>query len=99
MQRFSDFDIKGSDGYAGDKIKIEMILNREIIVSKFKTEDSKFSKNKSGKCLFLQIELSGSQHIVFTGSDNLLNQISQTKPESFPFLTTIIKNNKHYEFT
>lgn len=85
--------------YAGDKIRIDMILNREIVVSKYKTEESKFPKNKSGKCLFLQIELSGTQYIVFSGSDYLMNQISQTKPESFPFLTTIIKNNKHYEFT
>lgn len=98
MRRFSDFEIKTEEGYAGDKIKIDKILNREITVLKYKTEESKYPKNKSGKCLCLQIELSGTKYIVFSGSDYLMKQLSQIEEENFPFLATIIKLNEHYEF-
>lgn len=99
MKRFSEFDIQPGDSFTGDKIKIDKILNREITVLKYKLEDSKFSKNKSGKCLYLQIEMSGIKNIVFSGSDVLMNQLKQIEAESFPFLATIIKSNDHFEFT
>jgi hypothetical protein len=66
---------------------------------KYKIEDSKFPKNKSGKCLHLQIELSGTNNIIFSGSDYLMNQLKQIEPECFPFLATIIKSNDHFELT
>jgi len=99
MKRFSEFDIKAGDSFTGDKIKIDKILNREITVHKYKMEDSKYPKNKSGKCLYLQIELSGSMLIIFSGSDFLMNQLKQIEAESFPFIATIIKSNDHFEFT
>ena len=99
MKRFSEFDIKPGDSFTGDKIKIDKILNREITVLKYKMEDSKFPKNKSGKCLTMQIEFSGIKNIVFSGSDFLMNQLKQVTEDSFPFLATIIRSNEHFEFT
>lgn len=99
MKRFAEFDVTGSDCLIGDKIKIEKILNREIVVSRHKIEESKFPKNKSGKCLHLQIEIGGAKNVVFTGSDVLINQISQITEDNFPFVTTIVKSGDHYEFT
>jgi hypothetical protein len=99
MKRFSDFDIKAGDAFTGDKIKIDKILNREITVVKYKLEDSKYPKNKSGKCLHMQIELSGSKFVVFSGSDFLMNQLKQIEETNFPFIATIIKSNDHFEFT
>ena len=99
MKRFSDFDIKTGDSFTGDKIKIDKVLNREITVHKYKTEDSKFPKNKSGKCLHMQIELSGAKLIIFSGSDFLMNQLKQIPEDDFPFIATIIKSNEHFEFT
>lgn len=99
MKRFSEFDIKTGDSFTGDKIKIDKILNREITVVKYKMETSKFPKNKSGKCLHLQIELSGTKLVVFSGSDFLMNQLSQVEETNFPFIATIVKNNEHFEFT
>jgi hypothetical protein len=99
MKRFSDFDIKPGDTFTGDKIKIDKILNREITVLKYKTEESKFPKNKSGKCLHLQIELANQRMIIFSGSDYLMGQLRQIEEADFPFVATIIRSNEHFEFT
>lgn len=98
MKRFSEFGIINQDSFSGDKIKIDKILNKEITVIKYKIETSKFSKNKSGKCLFLQMEIAETKYIIFSGSDYLMNQLTQVADENFPFIATIIKSNEHYEF-
>lgn len=98
MKQFSEFGIKPSlPGFIGDKIKIERVLNRKIIIHDFRIEDSKFG-NKT-KCLYLQIELNATKHIIFTGSYGLLEQIQQVPKSEFPFTATIIKENDRYEFT
>lgn len=100
MKRFSEFDIAhNSNSMVGEKIKISKVMNREIVVHSYRIEDSKYPKNKSGKCLYLQIELDNVKWVIFTGSDVLIDQIKQIDDGDFPFLTTIIKNNEHFEFT
>lgn len=99
MKKFKDLNIENTVHLVGDKISIEKILNREIIVHCFKIVDSKFSKNKSGKCLNLQIEIAGIKHVVFTGSDVLIDQIKQVPEADFPFTATIVKTMKYFEFT
>jgi hypothetical protein len=100
MNRFSDLGIKPTQKrLVGDKIKIAKILNREILVRDYRLEDSKYGKNRSGKCLYLQIEIDGVKHIVFTGSDVLIDMISQIPKEKFPILTTIIKEGEWFEFS
>ena len=98
MKRFSELGIVNQDGFSGDKIKIDKILNREITVIKFKVETSKFPKNKSEKYLTLQIEMSETKYVIFSGSDYLMNQLAQVAEVDFPFTATIIKSNEHYEF-
>lgn len=98
MKRFNEFGIKTTfKNLVGDKIKMERILNREIIVDAFKIEESKF-ENKN-KCLYMQIQLDNAKRVVFTGSQSLIDAISQVKHEDFPFQTTIIKTNGYYEFS
>jgi hypothetical protein len=99
MKKFGEMGIAKSNRLTGDKIKIDKILNREIIVHGFHIEDSKFTKNKSGKCLTIQIELENIKRVVFTGSDVLLEQIQAVAAEDFPFEATISKNQEYFEFT
>jgi hypothetical protein len=99
MKKFSDFNLPRSDHFVGDKIEMTKILNREIIVLGFKIEQSKFSKNKSGNCLHIQVELDGVKHVVFTGSDVLIGQIQQVPAGGIPFSATITKSQKYFEFT
>lgn len=98
MFNFKDLGIKPKENlFTGKKIEIDDVLNIEIIVEGFKIEDSK--KKHGTKYLTLQIEVEEIKRIVFTGSKNLMDLISQVPKDKFPFKTTIRKNDKRLEFT
>ncbi|QHC84947.1 hypothetical protein AS589_09280 [Empedobacter brevis] len=98
MNNFKNFKIKPSlTNFVGDKIKINKILNKEIIIQKFKIEDSKAKQGT--KCLTLQIEYKEENHIIFTGSKILQEMIIQVPEDGFPFKTIIVLNNERLEFT
>lgn len=99
MNNFKDFGIKPViNNFTGDKIKIERILNREIQIIDFKIQNSKY-ENAGEKCLHMQIQIGEIKHVVFTGSKILMQTIQQVSKDSFPFLTTVVKDNEYYEFT
>jgi translation initiation factor IF-2 len=99
MRSFSELGIENKcQPFSGEKIKMAKILNVPIIILAYKIEDTKYPKNRSNKCLHLQIELNGTKHVVFTGSDILINTIQQVQPEDMPFTTTIVKNGECYNF-
>ena len=83
--------------FVGDKIKMDRILNIEIVIHGFKIDDSKHKENT--KCLTLQIEKSGNKHVVFSGSKILMQMIQKVPKDSFPFTTTIVKHNEYLQFT
>jgi hypothetical protein len=100
MKQFKEMGITAErKSFVGDKIKLERILNREITVHDFKVEPSKITDKGNGKCLYLQIELKDDKHVVFTSSIYLQDMISQVPRSDFPFKTTIVKVNDHFEFT
>ena len=101
MRKFKEFGIKQSITLIGEKIPIYDVFNKEITIFGYNIENSKYEKNKgNGKCLCLHIELENKRHIVFTGSVALQNDIQQIpKEDGFPFLTTIIRQNKKFIFT
>lgn len=100
MNSFKQFNIKAPErGFEGDKIKISKVLNREIVVHRFKIEDSKVFKKGADKCLHLEIAINGNKHVLFTGSTGLLEAIKQVPAEGFPFKTTIVEENDRYMFT
>lgn len=97
MKQFSQFNIKISHkGFVGDKIKIQKILNRGIVVHHYIITDSKHFK---GKCLQVQISINDNMHVLFTGSSGLIEGITQVSDDSFPFQTTIIEKDDRYIFT
>jgi ribosomal protein L31 len=98
MKQFSQFGIKPNpQGLIGDKIKMNKVLNREIIVHAFKIEDSKFGNGK--KCLYMQIEINDTKHVVFTGSKSLMEMIQRVPQTEFPFKTTIVTENEMPQFS
>jgi hypothetical protein len=98
MNAFKDFQITTSRAaFTGDKIKIDRILNVEIVVSDYKIEQSKYEGK--GNCLHLQIEHKNNKHVVFTGSKGLMDQIQKVPRDKLPFKTTIIKENEMFQFT
>jgi len=102
LKRYSDFATKPI-GLDGSKLKIEEILNLEIVVTGYRILTSKYpDKNKSGLTLQLQFKIFKSDtdldkipvNILFTGSDVLIDQIKSSS-DSMPFLTKIVKINRY----
>lgn len=95
---FKDFGIKAPEkGLKGDKMKIDRILNRKILVEKYNIVDSTIKKGT--KRLDIQFQVDGIHHILFTGSVTLMYMIQQVPEDRFPFETIIVKNNDKFEFT
>jgi len=96
-KRFADFADEPQP-LAGDKVKLDAILNREIEITGYRVGATRYSKNQSGKFLTIQVSLNGKTNVVFTGSDVLLRQIEKYHKE-IPFFTIIRKINRYYVFT
>lgn len=93
-KRFADF-AEERRPLDGEKIKIENVLNKEILVTGYRVKRSKFDKNTSGMVLTLQAEIDGETRVIFTGSDVLIEQLEKYG-EQVPFLTTIKKIDRFF---
>lgn len=97
MKRYSDF-AKDDVGLDGDKLRIDDSLNIDLVVIGYRLSQSKYEKNKSGKCLTLQVELDGKRRVIFTGSDVLVGQLEKYCDE-IPFSACIKKIDRYYTLT
>lgn len=95
MKRFSDFAEEQT--LDGDKVKLDDVLNKEIVVTGYVVTKSKY-KSSGDMYLKLQFEVDGARYILFTGSNVLINQIERYHDE-IPFITTIKKVDKFYTFS
>ena len=96
MKNFSELGIKPKRSFVGDKIPVESLLDKEIIVEFFEIKPSK--KVMDGDCLHMQIKLDGHDRLVFTSSTFLMDTLKQLSAEDFPFKVKIKRVNKHFEF-
>lgn len=97
MKQFSELGIICKKSYVGNKVYIENILDKKIIIEFFQIGASR--KNDGTDCLKMQVTIDEQPNVIFTGSTFLMNVIKQMQPEDFPVETTIIKKNRHYEFS
>lgn len=98
--RFADLNIKPSQpAFVGDKIKIDRVLNREITISRFKIEPSKYPEKGNGMRLVMQVKIGTEDKIIFTGSTVLQEMIQEIPKDKFPVVTTIQKDNDRLVFT
>jgi len=96
-KRFSDFADE-EQPIEGDKVKIDSILNKEILVTAYKVKKSKYEKSNSGQCVTVQFKIDSTIKIFFTGSCVLLDQLEKYGHE-MPFLTTVKKVDRYYTFS
>jgi hypothetical protein len=96
MKRFSDF--ADENILDGDKKAIEDILNKEIIILNYRIRESRYSDNRDGKYLTLQVEIDGKRYVIFTGSDVLVEQLKRYSNQ-LPFVSTIRKIKKYFTLT
>jgi hypothetical protein len=94
IKRFSDFaqEAKPMDGA---KLKIDDVVNKEILIIGCKIKDSKYSKSNSSKCLTIQFIMDDKRYVLFTGSTVLIEQMEKYQHE-IPFLATIKKIDRYY---
>ena len=98
MFKFKDLGITPKESaFVGKKIDIEDVLNLPVSVYSYEIKDS--TKKANTKYLTLQIETDNNMRVVFTGSKNLMDLISQVPKDKFPFTTTIKKNDRRLDFT
>jgi len=96
MERFHEF-AEESGPLSGDKIRIDDVLNKELVITGYKIKESKYPKS-GPKCLMLQVILDDRKHVLFTGSVVLLEQIEKYQ-NHLPFLATIRKIDRYYTLT
>ncbi len=98
MEKFCDFAEKRQI-LEGDKERIDDILNKNIIVTGYKIEKSKFKKNGNEQYVKIQFkdDEQAAPHVCFTGSTVLIDQLELYK-EHIPFETQIKKINRYYTF-
>lgn len=93
-ERFGDF--AEEETFDGDKIKLDEILNKEILVTGYKIKDS--SQKKGTQYLTIHFEIGSEKHVTFTGSVVLMDQLKKYESH-LPFLAIIKKINRHYTFS
>lgn len=94
MISFSEMNIAPQGNhFVGNKISILDILNEKITVHEYRIVVSKIEKG-SGRCLHLQISYNDTNHVVFSGSENIMRQIESVAKENFPFCVTIKKKER-----
>lgn len=97
VPKFSEF-AENCFPLTGDKISIEKILNKEIKITGYKVQNSKY-KDKNPKCLTVQFEDDYSEkRVFFSGSKVLIEQLEKYG-DKIPFLATIQKIGKYYTLT
>jgi len=94
MKKFSEI-AKDDIRLAGEKMKLQDIVDKTITVTGYKITKSKF---KEDNYVAIQYEMDGEQHVTFTGATVLIEQLKKYGEEA-PFETTIKRMGKFYSFT
>jgi len=82
--------------YDGDKMRIDDVLNRVILILAYKIRDSKQKANTS--YVTIQFRCADKMYILFTGSKVIAEQLTKYS-SNIPFYTTIKKIDKYYTFS
>lgn len=104
MINFNEIGIKS--GIEGDKLSIQDILNREIVITDFKVSGSNY---KTENCTTIQFYFPEDEaqvkHIIFTGSAVLKDMLKKCQKycdennENFEIKTKIVQVGKFYSLT
>lgn len=92
--KFSDFADE-PQGLNGDKIKIDDAINKELVITAFRVDDSKYHRDEGKKYVGIQVLIDEQERVIFTGSAVLINQLEKYQ-DKIPFVAVIKKVNKYY---
>jgi len=102
MNKFSEFaDTTISPVMDGKKLTVDDVLDKEIIVLRYRVKKSKFSEAKNPDCLTVQFAYPDNQetkYVFFSGSSVLMQQLEKYQ-DKIPFSATIKKVGKYFTFS
>lgn len=93
-EHFDDF--AEEEAFDGDKLRLDDLQNKEILITGYKIKDS--HQKKDSQYLTIHFELDNKKYITFTGSIVLMDQLKKYESH-IPFYSTIKKINRHYTFS
>lgn len=99
MVKFSEFVEDDEKPIEGEKVSITNILNKEIVITKYKVRNSKY-KDRCDKRATVQLyeESDERKRIFFTGSAVIIEQLEKYG-EKIPFMATVTKIDKYFTLT
>lgn len=99
IHSFSEFASEDEQALDGEKVRLDDLLNKEIIILRFKIRKSKY-EDKSPNCVTVQFNEAENEtkRIFFSGS-NVIIDLLQKYEKQVPFRTTIKKINRYYTLT
>lgn len=97
IPRFSDF-AEEETALPGEKLKIEDVIGKEIIITGYRITKSKYQKRDAEECLKLQFAINSTTYVLFTGSNVLIEQIKKYQ-DHIPFCTIIQSVDKFFTFS
>lgn len=98
IHSFSQFAQDDEQPLDGEKVKLDHLLNKEIIVCKFKIRKSKYDKSPNCATVQFYEPTNKVKRIFFTGSNVLVDLLDKYK-DKVPFKTVIKKIDRYYTFT
>lgn len=102
-------DLVDSKTLAGEKVKIESVIEKPIIVTGYRVSKSKYSHKGTDFCTTIQFhyedDAEETKYVIFTGSGVIRDQIEEIAEKlkeanlSFAFRTTIQKVGNYHALT
>src|SRR5690606_6615060 len=90
MKTFSELGVEPKHRLSGEKMRIKHVLNKQITITAFSIDQSKFPTEGNGKRLTIQFVLDDEEYVIFTSSVVIEDQITKVNKDDFPFMATIV---------
>lgn len=98
MRNFTDLGINIDRRFAGQRIGINAILGREIVVHDIDIRESKLKKDGEDKqCVYVDLEVDGERRLMWGSYGLMIKQAEVITSDLFPFRCKII-NDHGYMF-
>lgn len=99
MRKFSDLNVTLDRRFVGQRIRINTVLDADIVIHDFDFRKSKVCK-EDGKdvCLYIDIEINGERRLIWGNYPYMITQLEQVDRSNLPFACKII-NDRGYVIT
>lgn len=94
IKRFSDL-LPSGEVLEGEKIKMNDLLEKEVIIYAFKTIPDQF--HPDGTVTLIQLDMNGKRYVTFTRSGVLLKQLDSVR-QQLPLRGQIVRRGKYFSF-